>query len=321
MGILSRRTALGIATFGVLLLNSSLADDGGERQARDVATAFLKAVKGKDVDATLKLCGTPWLDSFEERVIKDRAELVEMWKEKFQRLVPSRIPDAKWTMIAYARFREPPAKTGDVEFDAAARKIHDEVVRDLDRLLDRGGWIVKVTDENEMGGMFILVRSRGGKMEVVGGPAGSAYIDHASRIPVRARTMLDRPEKFELLSLDPKPPKEKPEDDFHGWVVLGKTEISQPATRRKVVNALKQSAEEADGTFAGCFNPRHGIRVKHAGKSVDFVICFECRMTLIYFDGESEDKETGFQTTRTAQPEFDDVFRAAKVPLAEPRRK
>jgi hypothetical protein len=137
-----------------------------------------------------------------------------------------------------------------------------------------------------------------------------------NQIPDKARAILEKAAKFELLSLDPKRPEKKAAGNFHGWKVLGKTLVKKAGDRKKLVAALEKGVKDSDGTVAGCFNPRHGIRVTHQGKTAEFVICFECLSMMIYVDGKST---KGCLTTGSPQPTFDQVLRAAKVPL--PARK
>jgi hypothetical protein len=61
-----------------------------------------------------------------------------------------------------------------------------------------------------------------------------------SRIPESARAALENADQFELLSIDPDRQQDKTKDDFHGWKVLGKTQIKETDTRTKLVAALKK---------------------------------------------------------------------------------
>jgi hypothetical protein len=132
-------------------------------------------------------------------------------------------------------------------------------------------------------------------------------------IPAEARAILDKADSFELLSLDPSPEGEV-KDGFHDWKVLGKTEVKDAETRKKLVSALAKGAEENDGTVANCFNPRHGIRATHGKKTVELVICFECLQVKGYVD--KGDKETAnFLTAKMPQPVFDKVLKDAGVKL------
>ena len=134
------------------------------------------------------------------------------------------------------------------------------------------------------------------------------------KIPADALAALENADHFELLSLDPAPVlQEKPENDFHGWKVLGMTEVKDAKTRQKLVVALRQGAKESNGKAARCFNPRHGIRVTGGGKTYDFVVCFECFSAQIIQGGQ----RSGFLTTASPQPVFDQVLRDAGVPLPQ----
>jgi hypothetical protein len=147
------------------------------------------------------------------------------------------------------------------------------------------------------------------------GPAARAE-DKANKIPDDLRAVLEKADQFELLSLNPEEPKEKPKDGFHGWQVLGKTTVKDAETRKKLVAALGKGVKENDGTVARCFNPRHGIRVTHDGKTADFVICFECFQVKAF----AGDKLQGFLVTNSPQPTFDTVLKEAKVPLPAPAK-
>lgn len=136
-----------------------------------------------------------------------------------------------------------------------------------------------------------------------------ARSEEKNQIPEELQAILDKAEEFELYSLSPEPQKE---DAFHGWKVLGKTTVKDAEVRKKLVAALKKGVSENEGEVAACFNPRHGIRVTHDKKTVDFVICFEC-LQVKAFVGDKDTKR--FLTTKSPQATFDGVLTAAKVPL------
>ena len=64
---------------------------------------------------------------------------------------------------------------------------------------------------------------------------------------------------------------------------------------------------------AGCFDPRHAIRVEADGGMHDFVICFECLQVYWYVDGERKDSSLA---SDSPEPLFDRVLREAGVTLA-----
>jgi hypothetical protein len=68
---------------------------------------------------------------------------------------------------------------------------------------------------------------------------------------------------------------------------------------------------------AGCFIPRHGLRLKGGGKTVDLVICFQCLSAEVFVDGE---RQKGFLTSGEPQTEFDATLKAAGVQLPKPAK-
>ena len=123
------------------------------------------------------------------------------------------------------------------------------------------------------------------------------------------KEILDKAETFELYSLDPKPAKDV--NGFHDYKVLGKTLVKDAKVREGIVAALYKGIADTDGTVAGCFNPRHGIRAGADGQTADLVICFECLSMQAYLDGK---RDGGALTTGGPQTTFDKVLRDAGVP-------
>lgn len=132
------------------------------------------------------------------------------------------------------------------------------------------------------------------------------------KIPAPVLTALEKGDKFELYSLDPTPTTEIPPDNFHDWAILGSTKVDKADVRKGLIAALKKAAAENDGIAAGCFNPRHGIRVVHDGKTFDLVICFECLSVIVYID---DARKEAFLITNSAQALFNKVLADAKVKL------
>jgi hypothetical protein len=140
-----------------------------------------------------------------------------------------------------------------------------------------------------------------------------------NKIPDQAREILEKANQLELLSIGHGPSPKKPAEDFHEWPVIGKTRVEDSKTRNRLVAALEKGVEENKGDSMKCFNPRHGIRVTHDGKTADFVICFECFQVMVYVAGE---KEQRFLITASPAPVFNQTLQHAKVPLArEPEKK
>ncbi len=275
------------------------AEKTGDELAEEAANQFVKAVKAKDVKEALKLAAVPWLDVGEEKPIKDEGELKTALKEKLDRLDPERVVAESIEVVSYAKVRE------QIK-DEAQRKVFDEV---LDK--DKDDRIVLIAGAEGLGGRFLLVQVRDGKARVVGGPYGVAYLSN-NRVPKAAKAALQEGDRVELFSLDPPRLEEKPPDHFHGWRVLGKTLIKDAAVRKTLVGAFLQGVEDSDGAVAGCFNPRHGIRVAHKGRITDFVICFECLSVKVH---TGDEKEGGFLIADSPQGAFNKILADAKVPL------
>jgi hypothetical protein len=132
-------------------------------------------------------------------------------------------------------------------------------------------------------------------------------------IPEEFRKALDKAQAVELYSLDPSAPPDKGDPEFHGWKVLGKTDVKKAAQAKLVAAFQKGVAEANPKVSAGCFRPRHGIRVQLDGKPYDFVICFECVAVLIY--GGKAEKNAGFHVTRSPADLFNKTLTEAKVKL------
>ncbi|MCZ7648893.1 MAG: hypothetical protein M5U26_27160 [Planctomycetota bacterium] len=145
--------------------------------------------------------------------------------------------------------------------------------------------------------------------------AAGARAEEKNRIPEAVQAALEKAESFTLYSLDPREREEKPKDAFHGYAVLGQTEVKEAETRKELLAAFKKGVEENQGEMAKCFEPRHGIRVKDGETTHDLVICFECLQVLSYRDAK-EEREQHFLVSASPQPAFDAVLKAAGVKLA-----
>jgi hypothetical protein len=147
----------------------------------------------------------------------------------------------------------------------------------------------------------------------------------ARRIPAAAKVLLEKAEDFELLSLEPIQPKEKPKDNFHGWKVLGKTTVKEAANRKRLAEAFKNGNTEFKwpGGDTGPdkerpktnFSPRHALRVTHDGKTADFVISFASYEAQVTVNGGETQT---IYVTRSPADVFDEVLKEAGVPLASP---
>jgi hypothetical protein len=140
--------------------------------------------------------------------------------------------------------------------------------------------------------------------------------DKSNRLPSSAKSILEKADKIELISLDPGNPERDerpPKGDYFGWKELGRTTIDDPEILRNVVSTVEKGFE-VGGRAAACFWPRHALHVSHKGKTVDILICFHCSQVAVYVDGKQVDPY--LTISLSPQPVLDKLLIDAKVPLA-----
>ena len=120
--------------------------------------------------------------------------------------------------------------------------------------------------------------------------------------------VLNAPETVELLALHPLPhdaPPASRADDFYGYRVLGRAPLVDADARVELVEAVKDGVRGSDGTFAACFEPRHGLRFTRGTDTVELVICYECLALDVYGPGGAREHHT---TISGVQPRVDRLF-------------
>jgi hypothetical protein len=140
---------------------------------------------------------------------------------------------------------------------------------------------------------------------LVAGPTRSAD----NKLSDNALKVLRNATEFELYSIDFAHPVSG-KTGFHDLKSVGKTTVKDAGTRKTLVSEFTKGME-GDIKPARCFNPRHGIRATHDGKTVDLVICFECAQFDVYEPGS--DKPTRLLVGKGPEPAFDKVLRDAGV--------
>jgi len=133
-------------------------------------------------------------------------------------------------------------------------------------------------------------------------------------IPADAKAILEKAERIELFALHPERPTDAPKDGFHGWTVLGKTTVEKADARKALTAAFEKGVTEYTDLGAKCFDPRHGIRATHDGKTADFLICFACAHTYVYVDKTPERK---ILVSRSPAAVFNKILKDAKVNVDE----
>jgi hypothetical protein len=132
-------------------------------------------------------------------------------------------------------------------------------------------------------------------------------------LPDQVKDILSKATEVSLVSLEPSEKANK-DNALHGWKVLGQTSLKDAEIRKKLLATLEKGIADTGNVGIKCFDPRHAIRAKHDGKTVDLLICFECGWVYTYVDGK---KTAQIIFDRVGQKVFDDVLRKADVPLAK----
>jgi len=127
---------------------------------------------------------------------------------------------------------------------------------------------------------------------------------------------INAPEQLTLYSLHPQElsPDEvaRAGETFHGWRVLGKIVITEPEKRKELVDALNDAMARRPEIGAKCFWPRHGLRIVDKGKTVEYVVCFQCSR-FEEFVGEARQRYELLNPD--VQPTFDKPLTDAGIPL------
>lgn len=116
---------------------------------------------------------------------------------------------------------------------------------------------------------------------------------------------------YSLLAhdLNPGETATRAKPNFHGYIVLGSTRIRDRKTRSAVVKALYDSV--GNGEKMACFDPHHGIRAVKGGRTVDFVVCFDCTQFEVYDRGNV----SGGTLSTAPRLLFDRILTDARVPV------
>ena len=123
--------------------------------------------------------------------------------------------------------------------------------------------------------------------------------------------ILEQTPSMEVIALNPEGVRNEVET-FHGYGVLGRTTIRDSDDMKTLAAAFLKGRRQGGQTFL-CFDPRHGIHVRHGNQDLDLVICFECAQGHLYFgsfDG------LWFGISSSPQPSFDQVFKKAGLQIA-----
>jgi hypothetical protein len=135
------------------------------------------------------------------------------------------------------------------------------------------------------------------------------------KLPPSVAECLKTTGQMTLYSIDPDRLEEHPPGTkfFHNFAVLGETPVTSLDTRRVVADTVLRAVSSWVGSYATCFEPRHGIRVANGSQTFDLLIGFHCQHIYSY---EGDQKLNGTGLTGSQAP-LDDILRSANVPLAK----
>jgi hypothetical protein len=96
--------------------------------------------------------------------------------------------------------------------------------------------------------------------------------------------------------------------------IRGRLELTDPAQRVRVAEAVIADIAAAKSMDLFCFNPRHEITATKDGKVLTLVICYQCLAVQVYEEGKDRVKYT---LSGTSAPEVNRLLTAAGISLVK----
>jgi hypothetical protein len=135
----------------------------------------------------------------------------------------------------------------------------------------------------------------------------------AKAFPNNSAEIFNTGKSLMLFSLKPGEQLEGTEN-FHGFSVLGKTEIRDENFQKLVKRAFLESLSIGASERAKCFHPRHGLRISAGDNArLDLVICFECRNFVSY----SGDIKSEGEISDAAELLYNQILKDAKIEISK----
>ena len=153
--------------------------------------------------------------------------------------------------------------------------------------------------------VLIIIAFAGCKRRAEQNPSEVGRLDQRP-IATAIEKLGDAPSRIVLYSLNPS--NNHSEDlntdaVFHGYDILGRSDISDRAEQQRLLVALARGArEKKDAVIGLCFIPRHGLHIERDGLSIDFTICFHC----LQVEARGFDNIGSFPITKSPEPTFDE---------------
>lgn len=126
----------------------------------------------------------------------------------------------------------------------------------------------------------------------------------------RMNSVIQNAQTIELISLEPLS-NSKSGSKFRGWHVLGSGTIRSPH-ELKAIRSFVAKNMYLENAYAYCFEPRHAIRAKFGGDSLDLVICFECREIHAWMNGA----RTAHYVNKQGRPELDELLESHRIEIS-----
>jgi hypothetical protein len=112
-------------------------------------------------------------------------------------------------------------------------------------------------------------------------------------------------------------PEVENREQFDGYPLLGKKEITDQTERRTIMHAINAAIRAAPHHGVKCFYPRHILRWSNPHHTTDLQVCFECENYELFdvADGNLSWNRRG-KIAREGQPTLDRILTDAGIPLA-----
>jgi hypothetical protein len=124
--------------------------------------------------------------------------------------------------------------------------------------------------------------------------------------------ILERSTSMDLIALNPEGVVNEAES-FHGYGVLGRATIHDAGDIKALAAGFVRGRREG-GDVVLCFEPRHGIRVRHGEQDLDLVICFQCKQGYLYHRAF---RKWLFVISGSPRETFDQIFKKSGLRIAQ----
>ncbi|MFT3807095.1 hypothetical protein [Arenimonas sp.] len=117
-----------------------------------------------------------------------------------------------------------------------------------------------------------------------------AHAGDKNELPAQVAAVLRTATVVQIYSLEPVPMPNRPSsgERWYGYEVLGKTMLDADSSKL-AIEAFEKAVANWDGMIAGCFDPRHALRIEAEGHTWDFLLCYDCHQLEVFRDGKHLD--------------------------------